>query len=272
MKINEKFQTIMTKEVMAQKDTPKHNTICTVGGCYSNCHPDCELDFILDPKEIGKRCSVFQNYGVEECYVCGHSSNDHRHYHSIWAAISEQEAVLDKRAKAQYDQAKEQAVTLEMQTQAIENALRQMNDDITNAEGQIGLLCTKFGECALSGSFAGHLNAAIRMLTLRYEGMKNSDADEASLRRMEQSIDHIQKKLAIVQRASGSGLLDRRGPDTTIVQRTFGSGSRNRNGRVTVETSIVQRASGSLDRRGLAANQGVSTRVAGFFSRLISRS
>jgi hypothetical protein len=61
----------------------------------------------------------------------------------------------------------------------------------------------QFQGLALSGSFSGHLAAAIRMLDVRLATMKNSGSDSDSIRQMEKRISSLRKQHDNVKKTRG---------------------------------------------------------------------
>lgn len=123
--INKEYKSIMSRTIHVQTDTVRHNTLCTVRDCYSNCHEECELEFLLDPAEIGRRCGAFSSNGnrVRNCVVCGHSSVEHRHFHSKWDVDTISETVTDANAQSRYNKAQSEIYSIEVQKRSIEQAI-----------------------------------------------------------------------------------------------------------------------------------------------------
>src|ERR1700728_1015362 len=117
MDINKEYESIMSRTIHVQTDTYHHNTLCTARNCYSNCHEYCDLEFLLDRNEIGRRCMAFSSYGrqVRNCVVCHHSCLDHGHYHTRWDVETRSETVTDSDAQTKYYQAQSEASNIQTQ-------------------------------------------------------------------------------------------------------------------------------------------------------------
>lgn len=203
MNINKEYESIMSRTLHVQTDTSHHNTLCTVRDCYSNCHQYCELEFLLDPNQIGQRCAAFYSNGVRvvNCVVCRHSYREHRHFHTKWDVETRSETVTDDTAQSKYNQAQSEVYTIQYQKSTIEQAINQFEADIRRHEEDLGKLCIEFQDVALSGSFAGHISAAIRLLEVRLSTMKSNGTDAQSIGTMESRIESLQQRLDIVERA-----------------------------------------------------------------------
>lgn len=208
MDINREYQSIMQRDTHVQKNTSYHNTLCTVPQCFSNCHQHCQLEFLLDCVEIHRRCTAFcdgDEFGrLENCNVCNHSWQDHRHFHAEWDVEQQNETTVDDEAKQKFTAAQSQAGMITSQKQQIEQAIQRFEEEVRQHEEHLGELCLQFQDLALSGSFSGHLASAIRMLEVRLETMKSSGSDSASIERMEERIESLRKRYNIVEKARGA--------------------------------------------------------------------
>ena len=196
----------MSRTHHVQTDTYHHNTLCTARNCYSNCHEYCELEFLLDPNEIWRRCAAFESqaYGGRRptnCVVCHHSYREHRHFHTRWEVETRTETVMDDNAQVKYSQAQSEVYSIQYQKSTIEQAINRFQADILQHEENLGKLCIEFQNVALSGSFAGHIASAIRLLEVRLSTMKSNGTDAQSIGSMEGHIASLQQRLDIVERA-----------------------------------------------------------------------
>jgi hypothetical protein len=207
MDINRQYQSIMQRDTHVQKDTQYHNTLCGSPQCYSNCHLQCQLEFLMDRSEIHRRCWAFNDddHGrLENCKSCNHSWQDHHHFHSQWEVEQQDETIVDDEAKQKFTAAQSKADSITFHKQQIELAIQRFDEELRQHEEHLGQLCLQFQELALSGSFSGHLASAIRMLQVRLATMKSSGSDSASIEQMEERIESLQKRYDIVERARGA--------------------------------------------------------------------
>ncbi|KAF8889502.1 hypothetical protein CPB85DRAFT_1484946 [Mucidula mucida] len=75
MKTYQAYEKVISRPVWSQKETPRHNTLCTAPGCYSNCHEPCKPDFSLDPK-VMYACGAMKH--GRKCKHCTHAPEQHR--------------------------------------------------------------------------------------------------------------------------------------------------------------------------------------------------
>lgn len=220
MKINEKYEKLMRREMHVQKDTPdRHTTQCTVADCYTNCHQSCSLSFLLDPAQIGRDCDAFRrarksrtrslfsnrrDLSVEEnalslrCDECNHEARDHRHFHSYWALETKEELIVDEGAKRSYELAENDLLRFQLQMQRMERSLHTLDDEILAQQKRLSELCDEFQSIALSGNFAGHLASAIRMLEYR-RASKKTLGDVDGERALTRIIDSLEEKIRVLR-------------------------------------------------------------------------
>jgi hypothetical protein len=115
------------------------------------------------------------------------------------------ETIVDDEAKQKFDAAYSQTDKIMLQQQQIKKAIQRFEKEVQQREEHLGQLCLQFQGLALSGSFSGHLAAAIRMLEVRLATMKNSGSDPDSIKRMEERIESLGKRHDIVVKAKSGG-------------------------------------------------------------------
>ncbi|EJD50579.1 hypothetical protein AURDEDRAFT_58292, partial [Auricularia subglabra TFB-10046 SS5] len=226
MKINEKYEKLMQRQMHVQKDTPdRHTTQCTVADCYSNCHESCSLGFLLDPAEIGRGCDAFStarrdrmfaqtgrswwktdrsDFAVGEnalsltCEACRHDAREHRHFHSYWDLETKEELIVDEEAKRSYEDAENDSLRFQLQMERMERSLHTLDDEIIAQQKRLSELCDEFQSAALSGNFAGHLAATIRMLEYR-RASKKALGDVDCERSLTKLIDSLEEKIRVLR-------------------------------------------------------------------------
>ncbi|KZW01531.1 hypothetical protein EXIGLDRAFT_65004 [Exidia glandulosa HHB12029] len=208
MKINKQYEKIMRREMHVQIDTPtRHTTQCTVADCYSNCHQDCNLEFLLDPAQLGGKCTAFmvsrcndrtRDALEQTCTACSHAAREHRHFHSYWGLETQEERTVDHDAKMAYEKAEQEVEKYEKQKRLIEASLTSLDDDILTQEKRLSTLCDEFQQLALTGNFAGHLAATIRMLEYRRESRKAA-GDVDGMRSLTRVIESLEAQMHVLQ-------------------------------------------------------------------------
>ncbi|TFK49482.1 hypothetical protein OE88DRAFT_430304 [Heliocybe sulcata] len=212
--INAKYQEIISRADWEHESTEKHNTLCVVGGCYSNCHLECQLDFTLERHEL-VGCAAFQMQDV--CWICSHKVLDHQHYRSQWVQRMRQEEITDEAAKARFEGAETQSQELEVVKKYMEKTIHSYEEAIRNDQEQLGALCVRYSQLALSGSFAGVIDSTIRVLKTRLEDMKREGQSNGAQERMIRNITVLEKKLQVITEAE-----KKRGASESIVNRVGG--------------------------------------------------
>ena len=98
------FETTREVEVVKTVPTPeeRHNTLCEVPGCYSNCHMPCYLPKSFEQEKF-KSCAAMG--GTEICKVCGHSYRHHHHNEVKFEKVKEKKEFVDEAMKAKFNKA-----------------------------------------------------------------------------------------------------------------------------------------------------------------------
>lgn len=203
MKTYEKYEDVVNRKDWYQKSTDRHNTVCSVPDCYSNCHIECGLDFTLNPDEL-RNCITMLESGGNRCQECKHSRKSHRHYNSIWAIREVSKLKVNKEAKDKFEKAqnaKERAEELKSQ---IKDKKVMLQDRIKNATEELGRLVERYSNLSLSGSFAGQVEKAVKMLEQNLEGMRESGAARETIDKVEASLDSMWEKLEVLKKANRS--------------------------------------------------------------------
>jgi hypothetical protein len=205
MKQYEKFETIMKRPTHVQTDTPQQtNTLCSHPQCYSNCHIRCALPFAVDPNEL-RQCASMRGTGDNKtCYQCKHLAIDHRHFHVKWEEKVDSEVIVDEDAKNKFHSAVQGDMKYEALLKQVETAIRDLDSEIQNMKTEIGTLCTSYQSLALSGSFAGQISSAVRLLRLNLEKFQANGTDAATIDMLKDSIKQLDAKKKLVEDAAAA--------------------------------------------------------------------
>jgi hypothetical protein len=159
--------------------------------------------------------------------VCHHSCLDHGHYHTRWDVETSSETVTDSDAQTKYYQAQLEASIIQSK-----KWINNSKSEIQQHEENIGKLCIQFPDVALSGSFAGHIASAIRLLEVRLATMKSGGTDQGSIGTMEDRIVGLQHMLDIVEQAHQASSTSNGAAPTNSVSKS---------GVITVNTTPVEK-------------------------------
>ncbi|KAJ3769666.1 hypothetical protein FB446DRAFT_747044 [Lentinula raphanica] len=196
------------------------NTICMAPDCYSNCHTGCRVHDSGFPlyrslaHQLGTYCSAFKternffekatfflfsNHRDSICNECKHSAEGHRKYRSLWVEKTKPEApVFDEDAKRRDD---EEFDSLGEMMDKVQKTCEELDQKIHDCEQELSERCEKYNQLALSGSFVKYLSSAIALLQLRYESMKDKDADDEVLQRMRGTIKQFEEMRQVLRNA-----------------------------------------------------------------------
>ncbi|KAF5358822.1 hypothetical protein D9758_008561 [Tetrapyrgos nigripes] len=202
MKTYEAYEAVINRKEWQQIPTSRHNTVCCVPDCYSNCHVPCNLDFTLDPEQL-RGCTSMYESGGSHCCVCPHERKDHRHYNSIWELKEISEKRTNEDAKAKFERARDEKGGAEEMKKEIEEAQVDLQNLVQNATDDLGRLVERYSNLALSGSFTGQVEKAVGVLEQNLESMREKGAGAETIKKVEESLDQMRRKLEVLKKAKG---------------------------------------------------------------------
>lgn len=192
------YEDVVNRKERVQTSTSRHNTVCSVPDCYSNCHVPCGLNFTLNPDEL-RGCTAMSPSGGVKCSKCNHERQFHRHYNSIWDTREVTELLVNPDKKAKFENAKgakERAKQLEDQ---IMETKAKLQDRIRKATNDLGDLVERYSNLSLSGSFAGQVEKAVQMLEQNLQTMREGGASQQTIEKVQQSLNSMQAKLEVLK-------------------------------------------------------------------------
>ena len=143
------FKTTREVEVTKPVPTPdkRHNTLCGVPGCYSNCHLPCNLPKSYEPEDF-KKCAAMG--GRVKCKVCGHSYRYHYHNEIVFRKFKEREEFVDEAMKKKFEEENDMEQRADYLRQGLqkrrEELLRKKNSLLQELNGKI----TEFQKLGIS--------------------------------------------------------------------------------------------------------------------------
>jgi len=187
------FENTMTMAVWRQKHSPTTNMICGQVNCYSNCDIDYESNIPLDLK----------GFFGGLCNTCNHSLWNHHRCRSKWEKVSNMQVSVDQGMK-EWEAAKDAKERTAIFAAVREKVLRDLNQIINSATGELIQLVERYGRLSLSGSFSAQVDSAVRLLEQHYTGLGNKSVDQDQLQRVKVSLDHMRRKLTLLNDAKAS--------------------------------------------------------------------
>jgi myosin heavy subunit len=165
-----------------------------IGGCYSNCHIGCRLDFSLDPKGI-EGCTAMKG---ETCKICNHSLWDHHHYRVKWEEEIDQQVSVDQDMKKKWEAAKDGKEKTTALIEAGEKALNELKQIVDHATNDLAQLAEDYANLSLSGSFSAQMEKAVRLLEQRQKGMEEKGLGQEQLQKVRDGLEFMKKKLELM--------------------------------------------------------------------------
>ena len=101
-----------------------------------------------------------------------------------------------------------------------EKVLRELNRIINSATTDLAQLVERYSRLSLSGSFVAQVNSAVRLLKQHYIALEKKGVDQDQLQRVKVSLDHMKRKLELLNNAKASTRKERVAitPDKTSIK------------------------------------------------------
>lgn len=196
-----KYESTIKQAVYKQIDTPKHNTLCAVPKCYSNCHQNCFLNFSFDPKGLLDCYAFSGSKGLQGCLRCDHSYETHHHYNVQWELREDTQITVDAEAKRKYEVAVSDKARQELGMEQLRQTIVNMDTALADATAKVGQLVENYARLSLSGSFAGQVKKSVALLEMNLETMRGNGTDEQTIKSVEKALSRMREKLELVEKA-----------------------------------------------------------------------
>jgi hypothetical protein len=82
-----------------------------------------------------------------------------------------------------------------------EKALRDLNQVINGATGDLAELVERYTRLSLSGSFSAQVGSAVRLLEQHCTALEKKGVDQDQLQKVKESLDHMKRKLELLNNA-----------------------------------------------------------------------
>ena len=195
--LNSSFSTTRDVEVIRRVPThhQRHNMLCGVPGCYSNCHMPCYcLNKSYNP-EVFKQCQAMS--GTVTCRVCGHSYRNHYHDEVMFQKFKERENFVDKTMKAKFME----AADMEQRAKYLRQGLHTRKEELLCRKAsllqELNEKMTEFQRLGISKqSYAKVLEKQIDVVKLRIEDSGGTQREQLNALKEE-----LEKKLKIATSA-----------------------------------------------------------------------
>ena len=195
-KLNTSFSTTREVEVVKPVKTPdkRHNTLCGVPRCYSNCHLPCYLPKSYDQEEF-KSCAAMG--GTETCKKCGHSYLHHYHNEVEFQKVKERHEFVDETMKKKF----EEATDMEQQAEFLKQGLQKRNEELLHKKKsllqELNGKITEFQRLGISNqNYSKVLEKQCDMVQLRIDSAAGAQREQLNSLKVD-----LKKKLEIVTSA-----------------------------------------------------------------------
>jgi hypothetical protein len=189
MKVFYNIENTITMAVWKQQLTSTVNMICGEVNCYSNCSIDYKPNFGL------------RGFFGGPCEKCNHNLQNHHQRRARWEQVVDTQVSVDQDIKKKWEAAKdgeERAVVLTEARQKLQSNFDQV---INRATNDLVQLVERYARLSLSSSFSAQVDGAIRLLEQNYTALERSGVGREQLQKVTASLDHMRKKLELLNDA-----------------------------------------------------------------------
>jgi len=141
--------------------------------CYSTCREDDVLFFaivlLIQPRP---------------CVKCQHSSRSHFHAFAKWVEKQEPQVMVDEEMKTKWKEASDEKEKTEALLAVSQRKLDSLSSTIEAGMDALEELQEEYARLALSGSFSGPLEKAIRLLELHCHSLEEQGVSRDKLKTM----------------------------------------------------------------------------------------
>ena len=193
-KLHAKFsckQTFIKYKVTYTKG--RHNTLCGVPGCHSNCHVPCYLEKTFDQEKF-KHCRCMES--TDYCTKCEHHYTAHYHNQALFEEEECEEELIDEDMK----QAFEAAQSDEDRASLIKRRLLEKREASVKRREKLSnkllLKIEEFQSLGVQRNFAKLIEAQLDIIKLRLKGEVLGKKESIQLKN---TVEKLEKKLEVVR-------------------------------------------------------------------------
>lgn len=196
-RLNADFTTTREFERTVVDLTKKHNTLCGVANCYSNCHKECTLAKSMDKEQV-RRCLCFGQDRVDRdvCEVCHHSYTQHYYDEVLFRKEVVVENLVDEGMRQQFMEAESSAEQLRIIHARLQSEKQVSENERLRISKELLITITKFETLAVHRSYKKLIENQIAVINTRIEASIGPETEH-----LRKTRDELAKKLDIVEAA-----------------------------------------------------------------------
>jgi hypothetical protein len=136
-----------------------------------------------------------------KCRICDHGYKDHRHFNTVWKVKSQTEIIIEPKMQKKFFDAQSDKEQKENLKKMLDAAYRVLEKSIHDNISELAELADRYAKLSLSGSFSSQVEKAIKLLEQQSKSMQEKGADNEMLRKIDESMDILKKKLDLLRKA-----------------------------------------------------------------------
>ena len=189
--LNKDFKIVQSLKVVKVVETDRHNTLCSVKGCYSNCHAPCYLEKTFK-KSVLKTCK--SHGGSSLCKMCGHDYTQHYHNEVKFVTETEEKDLIDEDMRKEFVAAQTQEERARIIFEELEKQLEDSKAERDRLSRTLLVTINKFQTLGINRSYAMLIENQLRVIESRLEGTVGAEAAD-----LQKTKEDLEKKLIVVR-------------------------------------------------------------------------
>lgn len=179
-------------------ETKRHNTLCGVPNCYSNCHTPCYLSKSFDKARF-KDCASMGR--TDHCKKCKHHYSHHFHNEVMHVSEECEEELVDEVMKAKYVDAKNMEERAEVLIKACENRKEISKKEKGRLAKELLIAIDQFHIMGINHNYAQLLATQIDIIDLRLKDLSGDteSGNSGCTSHICHALVELQKKYKLVE-------------------------------------------------------------------------
>jgi len=205
------LENTITTVVWRLQSSITNNMICGQTNCYSNCEIDYKAIVPLDLK----------GRFLGSCNKCNHSLWNHHRCHSKWGQVIDTQVLIDQDVKKQWGAAKDGKAKMAVLNAFRDKVTRNLDQVINSATNDLAQHVERYTRLSLSGNFSAQVTSVVKLLKQSYAALETKGVGPDQLQRVKASLDHMERKLELLNSAKENTRKDRIGIGSRV-KKLFG--------------------------------------------------
>ena len=190
-KLYSDYKTTQTFTRQIPIKTDRHNTLCKVPHCYSNCHVPCYLEKAIDNEPL-RNCASIKKDG--NCKKCGHNYTKHYHGEMIFETKECVEELIDPKMKEQFEKSSDIEERAKILMEQSQKRKKESEKEKERLSKELLIVLDQFHAKSLNRNYVKVLQMQIDVIKLRIK-----DIDALETVSLQKTLEELEKKFKLIQ-------------------------------------------------------------------------